>query len=204
MRNMEDAPNQSGHVIPADPRIRRSASSGSVGAEDFTLEDTFGFAEDSAFDMGGLDGGAGFTNPCSRIAGRRAELTLIDGLLPLNFFLHTDIVKLVAGGATVSRMINAAAMPSNGSTKASTLTERSESTPSEGGRWSVTIAGKTVEPMPPCPHLISDYAFRKNLPVDDLLKVFPPFPVALEDEKSNLDDISEDILAEAGESDVFY
>ncbi|CAE7813422.1 unnamed protein product [Symbiodinium microadriaticum] len=135
---------------------------------------------------------------------------LIDGLIPLNFFLRTDIVELVPGSDTLAQYVSSVSVESKdaklGRTVSTEWPETDSNSASDQERWSVTIAGRNIEPMPFCPHLASDYSFRENRPVEDLLKVFPPFPRAQEEHEAQSDDIPLDVLAAAGKccpADVF-
>lgn len=205
IRSSEEGSQQAAGRFAEDPRIKRSASAVS-STEDFTFEDTFASSAEASIAMDGVGEGHGLFRADSTGGTRsRREPTLINGLIPLNFFLRTDIVQLVPGDSTRQRVQSEERK--DGREESSSAEEGNDASAASGGsskensempeRWSIVIGGRTVEPMPHAPKLLADYAFRENIPVEKILKGFPAFPSDAEETKSTQDDVSQEVIAEA-------
>ena len=182
IRASEEGSQQAAGRFAEDPRIKRSASAVS-STEDFTFEDTFASSAEASIAMDGVGEGHGLFRADSTGGTRsRREPTLINGLIPLNFFVRTDIVQLVPGDSTRQRVQSEERKDGREESPSEKVDDASAASGGSGkdnsempGRWSIVIGGRTVEPLPHAPKLLADYAFRENIPVEKNLQGFPAF-----------------------------
>jgi hypothetical protein len=214
-----------GRPVAEDPRIRRSVSS-AASLDEFSFEDAFAGGDGGADSVVGGDKSSwsapegvtrrehqhqqqhGPRNIQQQQQQQQHTSCLLDGLIPLNFFLRTDIVQLVPGDSSRALFPPpplSLAEEKKQQEKEEESPDAAESPEGSGAavtpkRWSIVIGGRLVEPLPHAPHLLAECAYWKGVPVEEMLKVFPPFPAASsEEQKSPHEELSDELLQAAGE-----
>lgn len=195
-----------------DPRVRRSVSSGSI--DEFSFEDAFSGGDKGCEHASGDNSSWTFAEGVTRREHQQQQSRqqsqhfncLLDGLIPLNFFLRTDIVQLVPGEN--SRAMFPRSTPSHaeekkqredGDTSAVVENPLRNQDCAQSERWKVVIGGRVVEPLPHAPHLLAECAYRKGVPVEEMMKVFPPFPME-EEKATEEEEVCDELLQTAGEN----
>jgi hypothetical protein len=120
--------------------------------------------------------------------------SLIDALVPLNIFLHTDCVKIhIPSSHSPKEEVIMQQINYDPTSTSSSMTDPTVSD------WKIVINSKLIEPFPPTPQLIHDYMDFLGEPGLSRPKFFPPFPeFRLEDPKT----YSDEEIIEAGLSSL--